>query len=117
LQDYHFSHGDSSVICLRLALGIYGSTRFLKQAVKAQSNLDPHELLTFYRKLRLWGDRKPSVLVRLIDLDILFYDDLIEYTFLHRTLPGQSNSIVIVSTCHQYWAKQPRIKNGVMPAV
>jgi 2-amino-4-hydroxy-6-hydroxymethyldihydropteridine diphosphokinase len=68
--------------------GYTDQPEFLNQAVKAQSNLDPHELLTFLKELETSLGRQETFRFgpRLIDLDILFYDDLILNTPL-LTIP------------------------------
>lgn len=52
---------------------------FLNQVVKGQTDLTPDDLLYFIKRLETELGRLPSVRngPRLIDIDILFYDDLV----------------------------------------
>jgi 2-amino-4-hydroxy-6-hydroxymethyldihydropteridine diphosphokinase len=52
---------------------------FLNQVIKAETVLPPLELLAYLKKLEAQLGRQPSFHYgpRLIDLDILFYDDLV----------------------------------------
>ena len=52
---------------------------FLNMVVKAETDLEPDELLTYLKQLESGLGREKSVRwgPRLIDLDILFYDDLV----------------------------------------
>ncbi len=52
---------------------------FLNQVVKAETALPPQELLRFLKQLETGLGRQPGLRYgpRLIDLDILFYDDLV----------------------------------------
>jgi 2-amino-4-hydroxy-6-hydroxymethyldihydropteridine diphosphokinase len=52
---------------------------FLNQVIKANTSLDPLELLEFFKDTEVMMGRKETFRFgpRLIDLDILFYDDLI----------------------------------------
>ena len=52
---------------------------FLNQALQAETMLSPQELLQYLKKLETELGRRPGIRFgpRLIDLDILFYDDLI----------------------------------------
>jgi 2-amino-4-hydroxy-6-hydroxymethyldihydropteridine diphosphokinase len=61
---------------------------FLNQALQAETMLSPQELLQYLKKLETELGRRPGIRFgpRLIDLDILFYDDLILKTDL-LTIP------------------------------
>lgn len=52
---------------------------FLNQVVEARTDLSPHELLVHLKDIEIQIGRKPTFRYgpRLIDLDILIYDDLI----------------------------------------
>lgn len=52
---------------------------FLNQAIKAGTTLEPFDLLAFLKELEVLIGRKETFRFgpRLIDLDILFYDDLV----------------------------------------
>lgn len=52
---------------------------FLNQIVKAHTTLDPFELLAFVKEIEVSRGRQETFRFgpRLIDLDILFYDDLV----------------------------------------
>ncbi len=52
---------------------------FLNMVVKAETDLEPEELLTYLKQIEAGLGREKSIRwgPRLIDLDILFYDDLI----------------------------------------
>jgi 2-amino-4-hydroxy-6-hydroxymethyldihydropteridine diphosphokinase len=52
---------------------------FLNMALKASTQLEPHELLSFLKEIEKSMGRKETFRFgpRLIDLDILFYDELI----------------------------------------
>jgi 2-amino-4-hydroxy-6-hydroxymethyldihydropteridine diphosphokinase len=55
---------------------------FLNQVIEAETRLNPHELLTYLKKVEVDLGRQPAVRYgpREIDLDILFYDHLIFYS-------------------------------------
>jgi 2-amino-4-hydroxy-6-hydroxymethyldihydropteridine diphosphokinase len=59
--------------------GLTSQPAFLNMVIKGETNLSPQELLKFIKNLETRLGRQPSVRwgPRLIDLDILFYDDLI----------------------------------------
>jgi 2-amino-4-hydroxy-6-hydroxymethyldihydropteridine diphosphokinase len=59
--------------------GIEDQPKFLNQAVKVTTYLEPEQLLKHLKRLEVALGRKESVPngPRLIDIDILFYDDLI----------------------------------------
>src|SRR5919106_860742 len=59
--------------------GFEDQPKFLNQVVKAKTYLEPEQLLKHLKRLELTLGRKESVPngPRLIDMDILFYDDLI----------------------------------------
>lgn len=52
---------------------------FLNQVLQVETDLTPRELLAFLKRLEVELGRRPSFRFgpRLIDLDILFYDDLV----------------------------------------
>jgi 2-amino-4-hydroxy-6-hydroxymethyldihydropteridine diphosphokinase len=68
--------------------GYLDQADFLNQALQAQTALSPQELLQFLKQLETELGRRPGIRYgpRLIDLDILFYDDLILKTEL-LTIP------------------------------
>ncbi|HJQ14384.1 MAG TPA: 2-amino-4-hydroxy-6-hydroxymethyldihydropteridine diphosphokinase, partial [Anaerolineales bacterium] len=59
--------------------GFEDQPKFLNQVVKAKTYLDPEPLLKHLKRLEVALGRKESFLngPRLIDMDILFYDDLV----------------------------------------
>jgi 2-amino-4-hydroxy-6-hydroxymethyldihydropteridine diphosphokinase len=59
--------------------GIHDQPAFLNQVLLAETELEPAELLAYLKKLEERLGRTPGVRYgpRLIDLDILFYDDLV----------------------------------------
>ncbi len=59
--------------------GIANQPAFLNMAVEAETNLPPLDLLSYLKRLETQLGRVPSVRYgpRLIDIDILFYDDLV----------------------------------------
>lgn len=59
--------------------GVEDQPKFLNQVIKAQTYLDPEPLLKHLKRLEVALGRIPSVPngPRLIDIDILFYDDLV----------------------------------------
>lgn len=59
--------------------GVENQPKFLNQVIKAQTYLDPEPLLKHLKRLEVALGRIPSVPngPRLIDIDILFYDDLV----------------------------------------
>ena len=61
---------------------------FLNQVIKAQTHLSPLELIKRLKRIELEIGRQPIFLYgpRLIDLDILFYDDLV-YISESLTIP------------------------------
>ena len=52
---------------------------FLNQVIAAQTNLSPHELLAYLKDIEIRLGRRPTFRngPRTVDLDILFYDDLV----------------------------------------
>jgi 2-amino-4-hydroxy-6-hydroxymethyldihydropteridine diphosphokinase len=62
-----------------LPWGFEDQPKFLNQALKAQTYLQPEPLLKHIKRLEIALGRKPSFQngPRLIDIDILFYDDLV----------------------------------------
>jgi 2-amino-4-hydroxy-6-hydroxymethyldihydropteridine diphosphokinase len=73
---------------------------FLNQAFKAETRLTPHNLLQFLKNLETRLGRQPGIRYgpRLIDLDILFYDDLVmdteELTIPHPRLAERAFVLV-----------------------
>jgi 2-amino-4-hydroxy-6-hydroxymethyldihydropteridine diphosphokinase len=61
------------------AWGVEAQPDFLNMAVKAETQLSPQALLTHLKKLENKLGREPTFRwgPRLIDMDILFYDDLV----------------------------------------
>ena len=59
--------------------GYEDQPKFLNQVIKAKTYLDPEPLVKHIKRLEITLGRKPSFQngPRLIDIDILFYDDLI----------------------------------------
>jgi len=59
--------------------GVEDQPAFLNMVVKAETGMEPDELLTYLKQLESGLGREKSVRwgPRLIDLDILFYDDLV----------------------------------------
>ena len=59
--------------------GVEDQPKFLNQVIKANTYLDPEPLLKHLKRLEVALGRKESVPngPRLIDMDILFYDDLV----------------------------------------
>lgn len=80
--------------------GITDQPSFLNQVVKAQTALSPEELLVYLKQLEIRLGRQPAERYgpRLIDLDILFYDDLVLDTDLlsvpHPRLGGRAFVLV-----------------------
>ncbi len=62
-----------------LPWGYEDQPKFLNQVLKAQTYVEPEPLLKHIKRLELALGRKPSFQngPRLIDIDILFYDDLV----------------------------------------
>ena len=62
--------------------GMTNQQKFINTAIEAQTDLGPRELLDILKKIESDMDRQPSVKwgPRIIDLDILFYDDLVMKT-------------------------------------
>jgi len=59
--------------------GVLDQPAFLNQVLEAETELSPHELLRFLKRLEIEMGRKSTVRYgpRLIDVDILFYDALV----------------------------------------
>jgi 2-amino-4-hydroxy-6-hydroxymethyldihydropteridine diphosphokinase len=59
--------------------GVKGQPRFINMAVQAETNLDPRKLLNVLKEIEKQMKRVPSEKYgpRLIDLDILLYDNLV----------------------------------------
>lgn len=62
--------------------GVKDQQKFVNMVVEAQMDLGPEELLAALKKIELDMGRLPSAIwgPRLVDLDILFYDDLVMKT-------------------------------------
>ncbi|MGE5139478.1 MAG: 2-amino-4-hydroxy-6-hydroxymethyldihydropteridine diphosphokinase [Rudaea sp.] len=62
--------------------GVKDQPRFLNQVIRAETRLSPQELLSFLKAVEQQMGRAPSVRYgpRLIDLDILFYDDRVVHS-------------------------------------
>lgn len=80
--------------------GIVEQPTFFNQVVEAETSLPPEELLVFLKQLEIRLGRQPAERYgpRLIDLDILFYDDLVLETDLlsipHPRLRGRAFVLV-----------------------
>ena len=80
--------------------GYLDQPSFLNQVVKGETDLSPHDLLATLQRLETELGRRPSLRngPRLIDLDILFYDDLLletpTLTIPHPRLPGRGFVLV-----------------------
>jgi len=80
--------------------GLLDQPAFLNQVVKAETDLPPAELLAFLKRLEMQMGRRATVRYgpRVIDLDILFYDDLAldtpELTVPHPRLVGRAFVLV-----------------------
>jgi 2-amino-4-hydroxy-6-hydroxymethyldihydropteridine diphosphokinase len=80
--------------------GIIEQPSFLNQVIKAKTDLLPEDLLVYLKQLEIRLGRQPSERYgpRLIDLDILFYDDLVLETDLlsipHPRLRGRAFVLV-----------------------
>ena len=76
--------------------GVLDQSTFLNQVLQAETVLPPHELLGFLKQIEAQMGRLPASRngPRLIDLDILFYDDLIldtpTLTIPHPRLRGRA---------------------------
>jgi 2-amino-4-hydroxy-6-hydroxymethyldihydropteridine diphosphokinase len=66
---------------------------YLNQVIKAETNLDPLDLLRYLKELEIQLGRTPTFRYgpRIIDMDILFYDDLVletpELVIPHPRMP------------------------------
>jgi 2-amino-4-hydroxy-6-hydroxymethyldihydropteridine diphosphokinase len=75
--------------------GYLDQPAFLNQVVKGETDLSPRELLDLLKRLEAEMGRQKTVLngPRLIDLDILFYDDLVmdtpQLTIPHPRMRGR----------------------------
>jgi len=71
-----------------LAWGIEDQPAFLNQVIKVETILNPHQLLTTINKIEkeLGRIRHKKWAERLIDIDILYYDDIVMDT-PHLTIP------------------------------
>ena len=63
--------------------GMTNQQKFVNMAIEAHVNLKPEDLLSVLKKIEHEMGRLPSVKwgPRLVDLDILFYDDLVMKTY------------------------------------
>jgi 2-amino-4-hydroxy-6-hydroxymethyldihydropteridine diphosphokinase len=68
--------------------GVTDQPKFINMAVEAETGLEPEELLKVLKKTELKTGRSPGTRwgPRVIDLDILFYDDLVIRT-AHLEIP------------------------------
>jgi 2-amino-4-hydroxy-6-hydroxymethyldihydropteridine diphosphokinase len=73
---------ESSFIYETLPWGVMDQPAFLNMAVRGETKLKPRELLTQIKHLEKQLGRQPSIRYgpRKIDLDLLFYDDLVLHT-------------------------------------
>jgi len=73
---------------------------FLNQVIQAETDLDPHTLLTYLKQTEISMGRRTTFRngPRVIDLDILFYDDAIlnspELTIPHPSIPERAFVLV-----------------------
>jgi 2-amino-4-hydroxy-6-hydroxymethyldihydropteridine diphosphokinase len=80
--------------------GIADQPSFLNQVIKAETHLAPEELLVYLKQLEIRLGRQPAERYgpRLIDLDILFFDDQVLETDLlaipHPRLRGRAFVLV-----------------------
>jgi len=80
--------------------GYLDQPAFLNQVVKAQTQLSPRELLDLLKRVETEIGRQKTMLngPRLIDLDILFYEDLVldtpQLTIPHPRLAGRGFVLV-----------------------
>ncbi|MGE5223407.1 MAG: 2-amino-4-hydroxy-6-hydroxymethyldihydropteridine diphosphokinase, partial [Omnitrophica WOR_2 bacterium] len=70
---------DCSPVYETLPWGYTDQGKFLNQVLKVETDLDPQDLLVYLKSLENKLGRKKTFRYgpRLIDLDILFYDDLV----------------------------------------
>lgn len=80
--------------------GFEEQPNFLNQVIQAETDLEPHELLDFLKELEKHMGRQQTIRYgpRVIDLDILFYDDLVietpELTIPHPNMTKRSFVLV-----------------------
>jgi 2-amino-4-hydroxy-6-hydroxymethyldihydropteridine diphosphokinase len=73
---------------------------FLNLVIKASTSLNPYEVFTFVKEIEVWMGRQDTFRFgpRLIDLDILFYDELVldspELTIPHPRLAERAFVLV-----------------------
>ena len=73
---------------------------FLNQVIQAETGLDPHALLTYLKQTEIRLGRRTTFRngPRVIDLDILFYDDAVlnspELTIPHPSIPERAFVLV-----------------------
>jgi 2-amino-4-hydroxy-6-hydroxymethyldihydropteridine diphosphokinase len=98
--------------------GVEDQPRFINQAVEAETALSPEELLHLLKDIEKAMGRKDSVRwgPRIIDLDILFYDDLVldtpELTIPHPLL--QERDFVLLPLAEIVPGKvHPKLKKTV----
>lgn len=91
---------DSSPVYETLPWGYTDQNSFLNQVLKVETDLDPQGLLAYLKSLEKKLGRKKTFRYgpRLIDLDILFYDDLViempELTIPHPHMTERAFVIV-----------------------
>ncbi len=70
---------NESLIYETIPWGFRDQPDFLNQVIAAKTKLSPHELLAYLKNIEVQIGRKPNFLngPRVVDLDILFYDDYI----------------------------------------
>jgi 2-amino-4-hydroxy-6-hydroxymethyldihydropteridine diphosphokinase len=73
---------------------------FLNQVIQAETDLEPHDLLAYLKQVEILVGRRATFRYgpRVIDLDILFYDDIIltspELTVPHASIPERAFVLV-----------------------
>jgi 2-amino-4-hydroxy-6-hydroxymethyldihydropteridine diphosphokinase len=83
--------------------GYLDQPKFLNQVVKTETDLEPLDLLRLLKRLEVEMGRQPSLRngPRVIDLDLLFYDDLQlvlpELTIPHPNMAGRA--FVLLPMC------------------
>lgn len=80
--------------------GYKNQPAFLNQVVKVETELEPHELMATLKRIEVAMGRQESIRYgpRLIDMDILFYDDLVldipDLTIPHPRMAGRAFVLV-----------------------
>jgi len=83
-----------------LPWGYIEQPAFLNQVIQAETGLDPHALLTYLKQTEIRLGRRTTFRngPRVIDLDILFYDDAVlnspELTIPHPSIPERAFVLV-----------------------